>query len=807
MGEEKPQSDSVGGSDIESAVPSEVPVGGDEKSAQAYLVVFEPPRTGLKTQQAREEPGPAVERDEHQVVARVTQELIATRGYMQSLIEQREAANEELQSANEEIRAANEALQTSKEEIQSNNEELTTVNDELRNRNEQLDRAHNDLVNVLASSSLPMVMVGPDLRIRWFSPAAEKSLNLAGRDHGRPIAHLRLPLSSPDLEEGLSDVIASGRSREYELQDEGGRWHSLQLRPYRTERNRIDGAVFVLVDIDAQKRVVEGVRQSRVQLAAELAAMSRLYEVSTKLVSCTDIRSALEHILDAAIVLTGADMGNVQLLDADGKRLSIVAHRGFRQEFIDFFREVTADDDSACGRALRTGARVVIEDVEIDPGFEPYRQAASAAGYRAVQSTLLRSRGGQALGVLSTHFRVPHRPAEEALKVLTLYARMAADIIDLLRADERLRLADRRKDEFLAVLAHELRGPLAPLRNHLELLARTQGLSDVTREARDIMERQVSHLTRLIDDLLDVSRISRGKLEMRAEPVDLVPVVREAVESCRPLADHHRLRMNITLPSRPLFVHGDPVRLVQTFSNLLQNACKFSEPEGTIGVTAEQVDSEVVVRVQDSGIGIPPEKLCDIFEMFVQVDQSLERAHGGLGLGLALVKKLIDLHGGKVTAQSDGLGSGSEFVVRLPILHAQTKADIAPELPVPASGSVRRILVADDNLDSATSLALLLQLSGHETELAHDGVEAVEKAAAFRPDMIVLDIGMPRRNGYDACRAIREQPWGKSVLIVALTGLGQAEDRRKSIDAGFNFHLVKPVEYATLMKLLPPGSL
>jgi PAS domain S-box-containing protein len=364
-----------------------------------------------------------------------------------------------------------------------------------------------------------------------------------------------------------------------------------------------------------------------------------------------------------------------------------------------------------------------------------------------------------------------------------------------------LKDADRRKDEFLAILAHELRGPLAPLGNMLEIMRRADCNDDLLQQARNTMEKQLGQLVRLVDDLIDVSRITRNKIELRKELVELASVIHQSVESCRPLAEIANHQLSVTLPPEPVYLHADPVRLAQVFGNILNNACKYTEPGGKFWLAAERQGSDVVVTVKDNGMGIPADKLGSVFEMFTQVERTLERSAGGLGIGLTLTKRLVEMHDGTVTAHSEGPGRGSEFVVRLPVL-AEKLTDATPEPTAKPTALPRRILVVDDNPDSASSLAMLLQITGNETHTAHDGLKAVEAAEKHRPDVILLDIGLPKLNGYDACRRIREEPWGKNMVLVALTGWGQEEDRRKSIAAGFDGHLVKPVDYATLMKLL-----
>lgn len=373
---------------------------------------------------------------------------------------------------------------------------------------------------------------------------------------------------------------------------------------------------------------------------------------------------------------------------------------------------------------------------------------------------------------------------------------------ELKKSEEALKEADRRKDEFLAILAHELRNPLAPIRNSLEVMKRVDGNSPLMVQSRGTMERQIGQMVRLIDDLLDVSRISRNKLELRKERVEFASVISHVVETCRPLAERANLRLTVNMPSEPVVLDADPVRLAQVFDNLLTNACKYTESGGQIWVDARTEGSDLVVSVKDTGIGIAAEWLPRVFEMFIQIDRSLERTQGGLGIGLTLVKRLVEMHHGSVTATSPGPGLGSEFIVRLPRLVIPVREPVAagPETENTITG--RRILVVDDNHDSATTLSMLLRMAGNDVQMAHDGLEALDAAERLRPQIILLDIGLPHRNGYEVCSAIRDKSWGREVVIVALTCWGQEEDRRKSKQAGFDGHLVKPVEYGELMAIL-----
>ncbi len=378
------------------------------------------------------------------------------------------------------------------------------------------------------------------------------------------------------------------------------------------------------------------------------------------------------------------------------------------------------------------------------------------------------------------------------------------DITERRQAEEALREADRRKDEFLAVLAHELRNPLAPIRNAVAIL-KLKGTSDPTLQmAQDMIDRQLKHMVRLIDDLMDVSRITRGRLQLRRERIELAAVLEQALEASRPHIDGAGHALTMTLPPHPIHLVGDPVRLAQVFLNLLNNACKYTERGGSIRLHAERDGQHVVVRVTDTGIGIPPEHLPGLFEMFSQAGADSERSQGGLGIGLSLARGLVQMHGGSIEARSEGQGAGSEFIVRLPVLTEMT----APE-PSPAdrpdateAAMTRRILVVDDNADIVESLAMILRLRGNEVETARNGLEAVEMAERVRPEVVLLDLGMPKLDGYAACRRIREQPWGADMVIIALTGLGQDDDRRNAQEAGFDDHLVKPVDPSVLLELL-----
>jgi PAS domain S-box-containing protein len=389
------------------------------------------------------------------------------------------------------------------------------------------------------------------------------------------------------------------------------------------------------------------------------------------------------------------------------------------------------------------------------------------------------------------------------------FATVSQDVSERRRLEDSLRSmasdlsdADRRKNEFLATLAHELRNPLAPLSNTLAVLKRTGGCPSTLDWCIDNMERQVGQIVRLVDDLLEVSRITHGRLDLRKSRIELAAVIEQAVQACAPLARSCGHEVLVRLPREPISLHADPARLVQVFSNLLNNACKYTPEGGKIGLDVERQGNYAAITVEDNGVGIPHDKLHRIFDMFMQVDQSLERSRGGLGIGLVLVKRLVEMHGGSVEASSGGEGLGTRFVIRLPAAFDQPKAVAQIANAASETAQRRSILIVDDNRDAAESLALLLRPISREIHVAHDGEAGLEAAKRHRPDIVLLDIGLPKLNGHEVCRHLRKEQWGSEMVIVALTGWGQENDRRETREAGFDGHLTKPVPYAALTEFL-----
>lgn len=568
-----------------------------------------------------------------------------------------------------------------------------------------------------------------------------------------------------------------------------------------------DGTVVeYCIDVSARKRAEQALRDSEVQLAAELASMQRLHELVTRLFVCPDLPTALNEVLSAAIQIAGGTMGHVQLLDPANGQLRLLAQQGFDAQFLELLPTLNNTEGTACGRALRSEVRVVVEDVEEEPAYAPFRAAIAAAGFRAVQSTPLLSRDGSHLGVLATHYREPHTPSQRELRLLDLYARQAADFIDRMRSEEVLRQSqvrlgeeNRNKDEYLAMLGHELRNPLAAIRSATELL-KVSAVNDLSlARAHSVLERQSGHMSRIIDGLLEVSRIVRGKVSLELETLDVREVLEGLLQDKADLVAKRGLTLETRFSDEQLWVRADEVRLVQVFDNLLSNAMKFTPAPGSITVSAEANEHSVVVRIRDTGVGMRSETLSRIFQAFHQETQDAARSVGGLGLGLALAKGLIELHQGAIQAWSDGPGTGAVFEVRLPRQstgHALPQQYRAPKL------ECQRILLVEDNDDAAQMLCELLENRGHKVRRAPSGAVALEILRANPIDIILCDLGLPTMSGYELARVLRAERSLRHIPMIAVTGYSQPEDRRKSIEAGFNDHLVKPVTLQALDAVL-----
>jgi signal transduction histidine kinase len=506
-----------------------------------------------------------------------------------------------------------------------------------------------------------------------------------------------------------------------------------------------------------------------------------LSELGENLIKANSGREALEHLLKTDITVVLMD---VSMPELDGFELAeiIREHPRYQKTAIIFVSAVHLTDlDRLKGYA--SGA-VDYVSVPVIPELLRAKVSVFAELYRKTRESERLNR------------ELEQRVAERTAELEASTARQT-------ELAEQLRHADRRKDEFLALLAHELRNPLAPVRNAVTIMRLKNSDDPELAWCRDVIERQANQLTRLVDDLLDVSRITRGKITLRIETLDLSTVIDAAVETSRPLIDAHKHELVVTLPENRVRIEGDLTRLTQVIANLLNNAAKYQNEWGRIELTATCERSEAVISVTDRGVGIAPEMLAQVFELFSQGERAPDRAHGGLGIGLSLVKNLVEMHGGSVGAVSDGLGKGSKFMVRLPTVLAEPAAlaALSPDSAMFPAAHPLRVLVVDDSTDAAESLAKLLRLAGHEVLVAHDGQKALEIAAAGQPTVMLLDIGLPGMDGYEVCRRMRQQGFAEA-RIIAVTGYGQERDRQRSREAGFDSHTIKPVDPSELMKLV-----
>ncbi len=622
-----------------------VAVPASQTSPRCFCIFFEPAAQRSTVEREIEQPR-YTDEDADRQIATLSKELAATREYLESTIESQQASNEELQSANEEVQSTNEELQstneeleTSKEEIQSSNEELITVNEELRMRNDELDRANDDMNNLFASVQMTVVMVWRDMRIRRFTPLAQQLFNFLPTDIGRSITDMRLNLEIPQFSQLLSQVIEQGVAKELEVRSPEEHIYLLRIMPYRTGGKQVDGAVIILIDIDALAR------------------------------------------------------------------------------------------------------------------------------------------------------------AQEALK----------------RRVEELAIADRHKNEFLAILAHELRNPLVPLRNAAQILKISPNDAEVSAKARDLVERQVRHMSRMVNDLLDAARAQHGQIKLQLERCDLRSVVQRALEVLQTQFHGKQQQVRVMMPEEPVEVDGDATRLDQIAMNLLSNANKYTASGGRIEVRLEKdvlIDAapRAVLRIRDNGQGIDADLLPRLFELFSQADRSLAHSEGGLGIGLSLVRTLMELHGGTVSVHSDGANCGSEFTLRFPLTTETLENSIDVDLPSvdkPTAIPMRhRILLVDDNIDITESSKALLEHDGHTVQTAGSGREALERALEFQPTVILLDLGLPDIDGYEVARRLRRLEQFATVRLIAISGYDTPEARAQSKSAGFDAHLGKPVNLFALDSFL-----
>jgi PAS domain S-box-containing protein len=744
------------------------------------------------------------------------------------------------------------------EELRTSLEELQTADEELRQRNEELlemyqaveaeRQRYQDLFQFAPDGYL---VTDPNGTIREANAAAFRLLNRGSKGlKGKPLVLFISPGESEIFYAELKRACQENRAQEWTLplqpRHDGSQrpLHvAVTVAPVRGADGKVTAVRWLLRDIterfEAEERIqalnakleqrvrertrqLEAANQAKDELlASERAARAEaeaakqrlafLAEASSVLASSLDYEATLANVAQLAVPHL-ADWCAVYILKEDGSIAPLaVAH--IDPAKVELARELTRrypeDPNAVEGipKVIRTGCSEIYPEI---PDALLTAVARDADHLRILRELGLKSGiqvpltvHGRTLGALAlVSTQEGRRYGPDDLDLAEELARRAAVRIDHARMYQELVDADKRKNEFLAMLGHELRNPLSPILSALQILRQPDTDSSVAEWSRKVIERQVQHMARLVDDLLDVSRITRGKIELRMEPVDLLAVVARAVEASRPLIEKNGHELTPSLPPEPVPLRGDPTRLEQVICNLLNNAAKYTPPGGRIWLTVEREGNEAVLRVRDNGMGIRPEMLTRVFDLFVQTERGLDRAMGGLGIGLTLVRSLVELHGGKVQAFSAGLGEGTEMVVRLPVLPALPKEQPAAAQPSARSTDVLSVLVVDDNLDSARTLAMLLRLWGHEVYLASDGPSALKLADAYQPDVVLLDIGLPEMDGYEVAQELRKRPGMAKALLIALTGYGQEEDKRRSQQAGFNKHLVKPIDPDVVQKLI-----
>jgi PAS domain S-box-containing protein len=601
--------------------------------------------------------------------------------------------------------------------------------------------------------------------ITYLNPVAEQTTGWSQEAVGQPLDRVfrivnedtRKPVDNPAVK-ALSDGAVVGLAN-----------HTLLIRK--------DGTELAIDDSAAPIKDENGVASGCVLIFRDVSERRRLERDAAERLTAANLLASIVESSDDAIVRKTLN-GTIESWNAGAERLFGYSADETIGRHISMFipPERLAEEDRIIA-ALTAGQRI--------EHFETER---------------LRKNGERVTVSLTIS------PVRDASGTVIAASKIARDITARRQLEDHLRRmavhlaeADRQKGEFLATLAHELRNPLAPLRSALDLLKQSGADASRAQLARDTMDRQLGQMVRLVDDLLDVNRVMHNRLELRPVDIDIALVIHQAVEMSQPLIDNAGHHLRVILPAEPLFLHADPVRLTQVFANLLNNSCKYTPAGGQIQISAEREGDQAVVRVKDSGVGIPRDQLEKIFNMFNQVDGSPERAPGGLGIGLTLVRRLAEMHGGSVYATSEGHGRGSEFIVRLPAL-AEVPDTQKSQAPPAAPAIRRRVLIVDDNRDAADALAMLLKHSGHDAFVAYDGRAAFAAAETHRPNVILLDIGLPGMSGHDVCRQIRDQSWGRIIRMIALTGWGQEEDRRKSHEAGFDGHLVKPVDLSAVLQ-------
>jgi len=716
-----------------------------------YLVIFD---EGVDSSMlASNEPHVA---SELEAVRQLEQELQRTKDQLRITVEQYEtsteelrASNEELQAINEELRSATEELETSKEELQSVNEELTTVNQEYREKIDEVGRANSDLQNLMASTDIGTIFLDRSLQIKRYTPRTQQLFNITAGDIGRPLEHFTNKLEYGLLSEDAEEVLRTLQTKEREVKSRDGDWYQARLVPYRTLEDRIDGIVLTFVEITRRIEIENQLRQQAASLEEQT------------------------QILDLAPVF---------LLDADRR---VIQWNLGCERLYGYTKEQAVGQ--VVHELLKTEFPIPTQQIENE-----LRQNGHWEG------ELIHTASNGSRLIVAAHWILHRRELHNDYVII----QVNNDITARRLAEEALVVANRNKDRFLATLGHELRGPLAAMRSAVALMPQS-GAASGAAQARDIVDRQLNHLIRLVDDLLDVERLAQGKISLRRERVQLATVIEAALERCRPILELNTHKLEVQNSSKALVLNADPVRLTQVFANLLENAFKYTQPGGHIELRVRRDNGQAVVEVRDNGVGVEPDLLDRLFDLYQQGDSRDFGAERGLGIGLALTRQLVEMHGGRVNVSSDGPGKGSTFLVRLPLAAGGGAVEEASEGTRveglrPQVRNKKKVLTVEDNREAADALALLLNGQGHHARSAYNGGSALEAAREFQPDVAIVDIGLPGIDGFEVARQLRELL--PKIRIVALSGwkIDTNEPRAKH----FDHYFTKPCDPQELEKLI-----
>lgn len=677
-------------------------------------------------------------------------------------------------------------------------------------------------VNLLNSVQDAIIAVDENNKFNYWNDISEKILGWSAQEVlGHNVEEFFPSNSSNSLFKPFEKLRTEGcYIGELEYHRKDGKLITLDAHIKRlvNQDGEYEGGVASIRDITKLKQKEAELITIKNSLAAEVEGLTKLHAISRQFISQNNLQEIYKEILEAAITLTHTDKGCIQIFDKQINCLKIIESNGLEEQILNQFK-FTPFGKRTSGKAFSERRRVIVEDIQQTSIYsETDKKCYLYAGIRTIQSTPLISNTGSIVGILLTYYTLKHQFEERELRMLDLLARTAADVIErtineeaIQRSEKRalflvkeLRKMDKNKNEFLSVLSHELRNPLASIMMSLSLLDIVEPDGEQVKQIKEVMKRQTNQLSRLVNDLTDITRITQNKINLKKERVNLNELISRVVEDSKLLFESKGVSLKVDLTSIPLYMEADPVRLAQVIGNLLDNSAKFTAKGDNTLVTVwkDEDKQEAVICVQDNGMGIKPDLIPDLFHPFIQLDDSLARSSGGFGLGLAIVKGMVELHGGSVSAFSEGSGKGSQFTIRLPLFEVSNNNRVEQPKVGKEPSQTLRILVIDDIPDVAEILCSLLRQMGHEVISANNGCEGITKAKEFRPDVLLCDIGMPGMNGYEVAKIIRCDNELMDVFLIALTGYAQPDDLMRAKECGFDRHVAKPVDFDTLKQIL-----